>query len=41
MILMPYNYLLDPKIRNYFWNKINFNNSLILFDEGHNITKVS
>ena len=32
---MPYNYLIDEKIRENF--EINYNNSIIIFDEAHNI----
>ena len=32
---MPYNYLIDDKIRENF--DINFENSIIIFDEAHNI----
>ena len=33
---MPYNYLIDEKIRENF--DIDFSNSIIIFDEAHNIT---
>ena len=36
---MPYNYLVDPKIRENY--KIDFENSVIIFDEAHNIEKIS
>jgi Rad3-related DNA helicase len=36
---MPYNYLIDPKIRENF--KINYENSIIILDEAHNVEKVS
>jgi Rad3-related DNA helicase len=36
---MPYNYLIDPKIRDNY--KIDFENSIIILDEAHNIEKVS
>ena len=39
LILMPYNYLIDPKIRENF--KIDYANSVIILDEAHNIEKVS
>ena len=32
---MPYNYLVDPKIRENY--KIDFENSVIIFDEAHNL----
>ena len=35
MILMPYNYIIDPKIRENY--KIDFENSIIILDEAHNI----
>ena len=38
LILMPYNYLIDPKIRENF--DINFTNSVIIIDEAHNINSV-
>jgi len=36
---MPYNYIIDPKIRENY--KIDFENSIIIIDEAHNIEKVS
>jgi regulator of telomere elongation helicase 1 len=36
---MPYNYLMDPKIRENF--KINYENSVLIMDEAHNIEKVA
>lgn len=36
---MPYNYLIDPKIRENF--KIEYENSVIIMDEAHNIEKVA
>ncbi len=40
LLLLPYNYLLDPKIRT-MYNAIEFSNSVIIFDEAHNVQKVS
>jgi len=40
IIFMPYNYLLDMKIRSNF-KHIQFNNSVIIFDEAHNVQKVA
>jgi len=39
LILMPYNYIIDPKIRENF--KISYENSVIIMDEAHNIEKVA
>ena len=36
---MPYNYLIDPKIRENY--KFSFENAIIIIDEAHNIEKVS
>lgn len=36
---MPYNYLIDPKIRENF--KINYENSIIIMDEAHNVERVA
>jgi len=36
VVFMPYNYLIDEKIRENF--DINFSNAIIIFDEAHNIT---
>ena len=35
LVFMPYNYLIDEKIRENF--KISFENAILIFDEGHNI----
>ena len=37
IVFMPYNYLVDEKIRENF--DINFKNAVIIFDEAHNITQ--
>ena len=39
LIFMPYNYLIDEKIRDNF--EINYSNSVIIFDEAHNIAPCS
>jgi len=39
LIFMPYNYLIDEKIRENFG--INYNNAVIIFDEAHNIAPCS
>ena len=36
---MPYNYLVDSKIRDNY--KIDFENSIIIIDEAHNIERVA
>lgn len=38
LVFMPYNYILDPSIRKML--KLNLENSVIIFDEGHNIERV-
>lgn len=35
IVFMPYNYLLDPKIR--FANKIELEDSIVILDEAHNV----
>jgi len=39
LVLMPYNYLLDPKIRENF--KVNYENAVVIIDEAHNVEHVS
>ena len=39
LILMPYNYLIDPKIRENF--KIDYENAIIIMDEAHNVERVA
>ena len=36
---MPYNYLIDPKIRENF--KVDYENSIIIMDEAHNVERVA
>lgn len=38
IVFMPYNYLLDPKVRRY--TQIELSNSIIILDEGHNVEKM-
>lgn len=38
LVFMPYNYILDPSIRKML--KLNLENAIIIFDEGHNIERV-
>ncbi|XP_046916905.2 LOW QUALITY PROTEIN: regulator of telomere elongation helicase 1 [Dermatophagoides farinae] len=38
LTFMPYNYILDPSIRKTL--KLNIKNTIIIFDEGHNIERV-
>jgi regulator of telomere elongation helicase 1 len=39
VIFMPYNYLIDEKIRENF--EINYKNSVVIFDEAHNIASLA
>ena len=39
IIFMPYNYLIDEKIRENF--QITWDNSIIIFDEAHNVTQAT
>ncbi|CAM9796780.1 unnamed protein product, partial [Hapterophycus canaliculatus] len=39
LVLMPYNYLLDPGTRRGI--KINWNNAVVIFDEAHNLESVA
>ena len=36
---MPYNYLIDEKIRENF--EIDWNNTILIFDEAHNVSSVA
>lgn len=36
---MPYNYLIDEKIRENF--EINWDNTILIFDEAHNISQTA
>ena len=38
VVFMPYNYLIDEKIRESF--KVDWENSIIIFDEAHNVSHV-
>lgn len=38
IVFMPYNYLLDPKIRKA--NKVDLTNTIIILDEAHNVEKM-
>ena len=35
ILFMPYNFMIDPKIRDIF--EFKFKNSIIIFDEAHNV----
>jgi len=35
LVLLPYNYLLDPVVRQA--NKLKLANAIVIFDEGHNL----
>ena len=37
IIFMPYNYLIDPKLRDGVGKKIQWKNAVLLFDEAHNV----
>ena len=37
IVFMPYNYLIDEKIRENFVNR--YENSIIIFDEAHNVAQ--
>ena len=37
IIFMPYNYLIDPRLRDQMGSKIPWKNAVLLFDEAHNI----
>jgi regulator of telomere elongation helicase 1 len=38
VVLLPYNYLIDPNIRSRLG--LNFDNSIVIFDEAHNLESV-
>ena len=35
VVFMPYNYILDPKLRK--MNGVDIQNSIVILDEGHNV----
>jgi len=37
IVFAPYNYLIDPKLRETFGNRIRWNDAILLFDEAHNV----
>ena len=37
IVFAPYNYLIDPKLRETFGNRIRWNDAVVLFDEAHNV----
>ena len=37
IVFAPYNYLIDPKLRETFGNRIRWNDAVLLFDEAHNV----
>jgi regulator of telomere elongation helicase 1 len=37
VLFMPYNYLIDPKLRDALGKKINWRDAVVLFDEAHNV----
>ena len=40
IIFMPYNYLIDPRLRDQMGSKIPWKDAVLLFDEAHNIESV-
>jgi hypothetical protein len=37
IVFAPYNYLIDPKLRETFGNRVRWNDAVLLFDEAHNV----